>query len=92
MMLGTARKRPPTTGKEAALDDSLGAAVGSVGLLGFGAVVWALASRLAAWQVLVLASLVWVVVSFAVWAVVERTRKASHEVTEQAGQRATHSP
>jgi len=54
-------------GKRIAADDCAGAVLGSVGLLAFGAVVWALAPRLAAWQVLGCATVAWLAVAVALW-------------------------
>jgi uncharacterized membrane protein (GlpM family) len=56
-------------GRRAAVEDTGGAALGAVGMLAFGAVVWLLAERLAAWQVLGLAALAWLLVSAALWAI-----------------------
>ena len=69
-------------GKEAAVDDALGAAVGSIGLLGFAAIVWALASRVAAWQLLLVASLGWLVISIGLWAAVERAGGGGRQAQE----------
>ena len=54
-------------GKQPAGDDALGAAAGCIGLMAFGAVVWAGATRVAAWLVLAAASAAWLVVSLLVW-------------------------
>ncbi len=54
-------------GKQAAWADVLGAAIGSIGLLGFAIVVWELAPQIAAWKVLVCASFVWFAVSAGLW-------------------------
>src|SRR5918911_335950 len=54
-------------GEVAAGDDAAGAVAGSIGLIVFGALVWALATRLAAWQLLLLATIAWLVVSVIVW-------------------------
>ena len=59
------------SGKQAALNGALGAAAGSLGLVAFGGVVWLLATRIAAWQVLGAATLAWFVVSTMLWAVLE---------------------
>ena len=69
-------------GKEAAVDDAIGAAVGSIGLLGFAAIVWALASRVAAWQLLLVASLGWLVISIGLWAAVGRARGGGRHAQE----------
>jgi uncharacterized membrane protein (GlpM family) len=61
-------------GEQDAREDALGAAWGSVGMLAFGATVWQLGPKLPAWQVLALASLLWLVSSIVVWAFAERLR------------------
>ena len=61
-------------GERAAGADSVGAAIGSSGLIVFGLVVWALASRWPAWAVLVLATAVWFIVSVGIWAAFELVR------------------
>ena len=64
-------------GEEAAGDDAAGAVVGSIGLIAFGALVWVLATRLAAWGLLLLATIAWLVVSVIVWLLGQRTRGRS---------------
>src|SRR5690242_2714848 len=59
-------------GEEAAGDDALGAAAGSVGLAVFGLIVWATATRWPAVLVLVVAMAVWLSVSVACWWFVRR--------------------
>lgn len=61
-------------GDSSAGDDSLGAAIGSIGLIAFGAVVWLLASRAAAWITLASATVLWFVVSAGLWLAFERVR------------------
>ena len=61
-------------GEEAAGDDAAGAVAGGIGLIAFGALVWALAARLAAWQLLLLALIAWLVVSVMVWLLGQRMR------------------
>jgi hypothetical protein len=61
-------------GEEAAGDDAAGAVAGSIGLIVFGALVWALAPRLAAWGLLLLATIAWLVVSIMVWLLGQRAR------------------
>ncbi|MBV9279415.1 MAG: DUF3147 family protein [Chloroflexi bacterium] len=46
---------------------AVGAAIGSVGLLAFGAVVWTIAPRTAAWLVLIAATAAWFALAVAVW-------------------------
>jgi uncharacterized protein (DUF983 family) len=62
-------------GEEAAGDDAAGAVAGSIGLIAFGVLVWTLAARLAAWQLLLLATITWLVVSVIVWLLGQRTRR-----------------
>lgn len=57
--------------------DALGAVAGSVGLIAFGAVVWACASRIAAVAVLTFAMIAWFAVSCAVWWGSTRWRRRS---------------
>ncbi len=57
--------------------ESAGAAMGSIGLLAFGGVVWGLAPRLSTWALLLLATAIWLAVSVAVWLV---WRKAWHRI------------
>jgi hypothetical protein len=52
--------------------DALGAAVGSLGLLPFGLVVWLLALRLPAWLVIALATMLWFVSSALLWVIAKR--------------------
>ena len=59
-------------GRQVASVDAAGAALGSLGLLAFGGVVWCLAPRLSAWAVLVGATLVWCGVSALAWNVRKR--------------------
>jgi hypothetical protein len=47
---------------------------GSIGLIAFGALVWALAAHLAAWELLLLATIAWLVVSVVGWLLGQRTR------------------
>lgn len=54
-------------GEEKAGVDAFGAAIGSLGLAAFAGIVWWLAARSAAWQVLLLASICWFLVSGMVW-------------------------
>jgi uncharacterized membrane protein (GlpM family) len=57
-------------GDREARDDALGAAIGSVGLLVFGAVVWGLAPRTAAWITLACATIAWFVAAAGIWLVI----------------------
>ncbi|HEV7215640.1 MAG TPA: DUF3147 family protein [Chloroflexota bacterium] len=47
--------------------DALGAAVGSIGLLPFGLVIWLLAQRFPAWLVIALATALWFISSALLW-------------------------
>ncbi len=59
-------------GEEAAGDDALGAVAGSIGLVAFGVIVWRLSDTLAAWLVLLIAAVVWLSLSIAVWLLAHR--------------------
>lgn len=61
-------------GRNAASIDAAGAAIGSIGLLAFGAVVWTSMSRFTAWLVLVAATIAWFVTSAIFWFIRERLR------------------
>lgn len=61
--------------QEAAID-SLGAAIGTIGLVGFALIVWTFASRGAAWLVLGGAMIVWLVVSICLWWLVQIVRRS----------------
>jgi Protein of unknown function (DUF3147) len=61
-LLGTRR------GKEAAALDAAGAALGSIGLLTFGAAIWLLAHR-SSWLALLVGSAAWFVTSVLLWSV-----------------------
>lgn len=54
-------------GKQAAWVEVVGAAIGSIGLLGFAIVVWVLAPQVVAWEVLLLATVIWFSVSAGLW-------------------------
>ena len=54
-------------GREVASEDAEGAALGSLGLVASGGVVWWLAPRLSAWVVLVGATLAWCGVAVLAW-------------------------
>lgn len=56
-------------GLKAAGVDAAGAALGSLGMLAFAVVVWLWAARLAAWELLCLAALAWIVISGLAWVV-----------------------
>jgi len=59
--------------------DAYGSIFGSVGLLAFAAVTWALGIVAPAWLVLLLAMLVWIVTACGTWAFVERLRRTRRE-------------
>lgn len=63
-----ARNRPPAGA------DCYGSIFGSVGLLGFAAVVWRLGVVLPAWTLLLLALVVWIVLASLSWAAAESVR------------------
>lgn len=60
--------------KEAAGKDALGAAIGSVGLAAFGAILWAGNSQVPAWVTLAGAIVAWLVVGAGLWLVVQEVR------------------
>src|SRR5437588_11245386 len=64
-------------GREAASLDALGASIGAVGLCVFAVTVWLLLPEHSAWQVLVGASMMWFVSSFALWFLREQRHKFS---------------
>jgi Protein of unknown function (DUF3147) len=64
--------------------DALGAAFGSLGLLGFGLVVWRLAEESPAWLTLGLALLTWVLVAGGSWAVFESARRQTRRARRAA--------
>jgi uncharacterized membrane protein (GlpM family) len=65
-------------GKNAAGADAAGTSVGSLGLLGFGLVVWMLARQESGWLVLVIASVVWFVLASGLWLLWWRLRHPAH--------------
>jgi uncharacterized membrane protein (GlpM family) len=71
-------------GTRASGADAYGAAVGSIGLVAFGAVVWAYAARTSAVAVLIAASVVWLVVSLLTWAGLDLYRRHGREGETQA--------
>lgn len=60
--------------------DAFGASVGSLGLVGFGALLWALAATLPAWLVLPLAALVWLAVAVGSWTAFELWHQRRHQI------------
>ncbi len=62
-------------GLRAAIDDSRGAVLGGIGLVGFAVVVWQGFGHLATWLVLVLATLAWAVVSMLLYGAQRLVRK-----------------
>jgi hypothetical protein len=69
---------------EAAKADAFGAAAGCAGLLAFGALVWLLMPRRAAWLVIVLASIAWLLVAVAAWALARRAARLSASVAPRS--------
>jgi len=59
-------------GRRAAGVDAAGAAMGCIGLMAFAAAAWKLLSRLMLWEILVLATCVWIVSSVIAWIVRKR--------------------
>lgn len=62
-------------GRLAAWVDTVGAAIGSIGLLGFAFVVWELAPRISGWEVLLSASLLWFTISAGIWIARQKARQ-----------------
>lgn len=58
--------------KNKAEADTIGAAMGSIGLVCFAVSVWALAEHIQPWLVLLIATLVWLVVSVCVWLIIKK--------------------
>ena len=54
-------------GRTIASVDAVGASIGSLGLIAFGAIVWQMLPRFPAWTVLALAAIGWFAVAFAAW-------------------------
>ncbi len=54
-------------GRQSAAWDVRGSVAGAIGLIAFGAVVWALASAAAPWLVLIAALVAWLILSLAAW-------------------------
>lgn len=63
--------------ERAAAIDALGAAMGSIGLIAFGAMIWILALRTAGALAILAASIVWLTVSVAVWLAYGECRRSS---------------
>jgi hypothetical protein len=66
-------------GGRAARAGALGAAIGSLGLMAFGALVWGLGLHLSAWQVLAGSALIWLVVSALLWGMFEWARRSRQQ-------------
>jgi uncharacterized membrane protein (GlpM family) len=66
-------------GKGKAVSDARGTMAGTVGLLVFGAAVWQLSTRLAAWQVLALAAVAWLLAALACWLLLEWLMAETHD-------------
>lgn len=71
-------------GIDEAREETFGAALGSVGLLGFGATVWFLAERWSPWLVLPLASVAWLAASVALWWALTSVRPGGGSRAERA--------
>jgi hypothetical protein len=54
-------------GRQQAVEDARGGRLGSIGLIAFGVVVWAMASGFPPWLVLLVATLAWIVVDVGLW-------------------------
>ena len=62
--------------------DALGAVLGSLGMLGFAVVVWAMADSLPAWLLLALALLVWMLLAAAAWSLFQLWHLRRHTSSE----------
>lgn len=62
--------------KNQAGDDSLGAAIGSFGLLCFGLVVWFFGEKMPVLAVIAVATLTWAIAAFAAWLLVMVAKKS----------------
>jgi hypothetical protein len=62
-------------GEMASGADALGAAIGAVGLAGFGVILWALSAHMAGAAVVALATVVWFAIAVACWAVLDGIRR-----------------
>ena len=58
--------------RQAAGADATGAALGTFGLMAFGAVVWAMAADYPAWVVLTSGSFAWIVIATSAWVIRKR--------------------
>ena len=72
-------------GRRAAADDARGAVLGSLGLMGFGIVIWGAADRLAPWLSLTLALATWIGVSVGAWWAVFARRSGHARCTRSVG-------
>jgi hypothetical protein len=79
-------------GREAALDDARGAAIGSLGMGAFALVVWGTAELGAAWLTLSLALLVWALVSVGCWWLLLRPRSPRAQSDRQRHDGCTTAP
>jgi hypothetical protein len=62
-------------GNAAAGSDALGAAIGATGLIAFGAIVWKLSQHTPGTLMLTVATVVWFLVSVAIWLVFDASRR-----------------
>jgi hypothetical protein len=53
--------------KDAAAGEATGTALGSIGLIAFGAIIWQVSGKLPSWTVLILATLAWFAVGVILW-------------------------
>lgn len=67
------------SGRVVASVDAAGSAIGSLGLIAFGALVWKMLPGHPAWIVLLCATLLWTVVSVSAWMFRKSVRKAPRE-------------
>lgn len=72
-------------GKQAASQDAMGAAMGSLGLLIFAVLVWLLLPEYKVVLVLIGAGIAWLLVSCAIWALRQSRRRIFHDIRRQWG-------
>jgi hypothetical protein len=72
-------------GRGAVGADAFGAAMGSLGLLGFAAIVWVAAPRWPGWVTLVVAMIGWLTLCFGVWLASRRVRHRMRRTEKRTG-------
>ncbi|HLV80917.1 MAG TPA: DUF3147 family protein [Chthonomonadaceae bacterium] len=72
--VGGQKEQSKSKGKAEAGVEAAGAALGSIGLLAFGLVVWKLIAHISAWACLLLALLSWAAVAAAAWYICRKVK------------------